>query len=160
MINMILSIALMFAAQEPQPNFADYPAQDAISYDIKLEILANGQVEGSVEYHFIALEEITTLYLDRTASDKWQVEFTQLDGEKIVVGANAYQYQIPLPRSASPGDDIVFAASFKGWPADGLYRERNYLGDTYFFSDGFPSRTRAWLPCEDSNADRAQFSLD
>ena len=39
MINMILSIALMFAAQEPQPNFADYPAQDAISYDIKLEIL-------------------------------------------------------------------------------------------------------------------------
>jgi aminopeptidase N len=163
---MILSIALMFAAQqsqqpqEPQPNFADYPAQDAISYDIKLEILANGQVEGSVEYHFRALEEITTLYLDRTASDKWQVEFAQLDGQEIVVGANAYQYQIPLPLSASPGDDILFTASFKGWPADGLYRERNYLGDTYFFSDGFPSRTRAWLPCEDSNADRAQFSLE
>jgi aminopeptidase N len=160
---MLLSLALTFAAQQvavSQPNFADYPQQDAISYDIKLEILPTGKVQGSVEYHFKALEKLAVIYLDRTASEQWQVNFSQLDGNEIKVESTPFQYQVMLPFVASPGDDIVFSAEFKGWPADGLYRERNYLGDTYFFSDGFPSRTRAWLPCEDSNADRAQFSLE
>jgi aminopeptidase N len=159
---MYLSLILLFASQQPQPaqpNFADYPAQDAISYDIELDILPDGKVKGSVKYHFKSRAKIAIIYLDRVASDDWQVEFADLDGNPLKVETTAYQYQIMLPFVAGPGDDVVFSAEFSGWPADGLYRERNYLGDTYFFSDGFPSRTRAWLPCEDSNADRANFSL-
>ncbi|MBC8369739.1 MAG: hypothetical protein H8E25_07055 [Planctomycetes bacterium] len=157
---MLVASILAFCAQQAQPNYADYPGQDAIAYDIKLDILPSGKVQGRIEYHFKALEKLAIIYLDRTAHADYQVSFIDLDGNPAKVESTPYQYQIMLPFIASPGDDIFFYADFSGWPADGLYRERNYRGDTFFFSDGFPSRTRAWLPCEDSNADRAQFSLE
>ncbi|MFT7516296.1 MAG: aminopeptidase N [Myxococcota bacterium] len=157
---MLFTSLLIVCSQQAEPSFADYPHQDAIAYDIKLDILPNGKVAGSVKYHFKALAKLDVIYLDRTAHEGFDVHFTHLDGQPLKVESNAYQYQIALPSTANLGDDITFASEFSGWPADGLYRERNYRGDTYFFSDGFPSRTRAWLACEDSNADRAHFSLE
>ncbi|MDP6962697.1 MAG: M1 family aminopeptidase, partial [Planctomycetota bacterium] len=159
---MLSLAAILMLAQVSAPataNYQDYPEQDAISYDIHLEVFPSGKVKGKVQYHFKSLSKLAIIFLDRIADENWQVNFYDQAGSPMKVESNDYQYQVMLPFVVGPGDDVVFNADFSGWPADGLYRERNYLGDTYFFSDGFPSRTRGWLPCEDSNADRANFSL-
>jgi len=140
-------------------NFRGYEAQDAIAYQVDLHVLVGGGFEGTVNYHFRAVEDIDSIFLDAATGDAWKMQFQNAAGEDLEVETNAFALRIPLSQTASAGDDIRFSLTFSGNPADGLYRSRNRYGATYLFTDHFASRARGWLPCEDSNADRAAFAL-
>ena len=158
---MMLSF-LIFLLQSSSPNYSGYSTQDALSYDLAVKVSTSGKIECDVEYCFRLSPDTKTLYLDRMPSDGWQVDFTTVTGDNIECKITDYRYEILCSSFLNPEDRIVrFKAKMSGFPesVEGLYRERNYYGDTYLFSDGFPARTRAWLPCEDSNSDRADFNL-
>jgi aminopeptidase N len=151
---------LICLLQSSGPNYFGYDTQDALSYDLDIRVAASGKVECDVEYSFKLSPGVTVLYLDRVPGENWLVDFFTMTGVALEYKATDYAYEIMTSSLLNSEDGIVrFRAKMSGFPDDGLYRERNYYGDTYLFSDGFPARTRAWLPCEDSNSDRADFNL-
>jgi len=141
------------------PVFRGYEAQDAIAYTIDLRVLSSGGYEGSIAYHFRALEELQSIVLDAATGDAWKLQFLNADGEAMEVEQNDFAIRVPLAQAVPAGGDVFFSVQFSGTPADGLYRSRNRYGATYLFTDHFASRARGWMPCEDSNADRAKFDL-
>ncbi|MFK5956825.1 MAG: M1 family aminopeptidase [Planctomycetota bacterium] len=139
--------------------FRGNEAQDAIAYTIDLHVLPGGEFEGSIAYHFRALEDLQSIVLDAATGDEWELQFFNASGEGIHIEQNDFAIRVPLDPIAPAGSDIFFSATFSGTPADGLYRDRNRYGATYLFTDHFTDHARGWMPCEDSNADRAQFDL-
>lgn len=166
----VLTSLLLFACQdavqepvsEAAPVFLDtpvyrgYPEQDALRYSIHLEVLSDGGYRGQVDYLFRALEPLDRIRLDATADKDWELHFEDAQGALEVV-RHEHSMEIPLREPVEAGAEVRFRLHFAGEPADGLYRERNTYGATFLFTDHFTSRARGWLPCEDANADRAQF---
>lgn len=140
-------------------SFRGSEAQDAMAYRVNLQVLSSGGFTGTIDYHFRAVEALDSILLDAETGDAWKMVFHNDAGETIEVEQNDFVVRVPLAETAKPGTDIHFSVSFSGTPADGLYRNRNRYGATFLFTDHFPSRARGWMPCEDSNADRAQFEL-
>lgn len=148
-------------AQEPEafvdaPVYRGYPDQDALRYSIRLQVLSDGGYRGTVDYLFRAEAPLDRIRLDATADPAWEVQFADAEGALEIV-RHAHSVEIPLRNRVEAGAEVRFSASFQGDPADGLYRNRNRYGATFLFTDHFTSRARGWLPCEDANADRAQF---
>ena len=146
-------------AMPTELGFLGVAAQDAIAYRVDMHVLSSGGFKGSIDYHFRAVEAIDSILLDATTGDAWQMEFQNAAGEVLQVEQNEFAIRVPLKETAKPGTDIHFSMSFSGTPGDGLYRIRNRYGATYLFTDHFACRARGWMPCEDSNSDRAQFEL-
>lgn len=146
-------------AMPTEANFLGHESQDAIAYRIEIAVLSSGGFEGKIDYHFRAVEALDSILLDAATGDTWEMQFQNATGEVLPVEQNDFAIRVPLAETAKPGTDIHFSMSFSGTPADGLYRNRNRYGATYLFTDHFASRARGWMPCEDSNTDRAQFEL-
>jgi aminopeptidase N len=142
-----------------KPQFRGYADQDAESYVISMTLLSSGGFEGKVAYRFRATAPLEHIFLDRNAVSTWKTSFFTLGGEPIHVVEGDYSVMVPVGKTLQIGETFEFAATFSGTAAPGLYRERNQHGDTYVFSDNFPASARGWLPCEDSNSDRASFEL-
>lgn len=156
-------IACQEPVQEPEattfvdtPVYRGYPDQDALRYGIRLEVLSDGGYRGQVDYLFRAEADLERIRLDATADPDWQLQFHDAQGPLEVV-RHEHSIEVPLRRPAVVGEEVRFSMTFQGEPADGLYRDRNRYGATFLFTDHFTSRARGWLPCEDANADRAQF---
>ena len=168
-------LALVLAGQDPgpgflsqgppvppqlaQPNYRGYAAQDAESYVIEMTVLNSGGYQGNVAYRFRALAPLDHIYLDRALSPKWQTSFQSSSGTPLQVVASDYGVMVPVGRTLQVGETFEFRATFAGEEASGLHRQRNQHGETFFFSDHFSSQARSWLPCEDSNSDRASFEI-
>ena len=143
-----------------EPVYRGYPAQDALSYGIQLEVLSDGSYRGLVEYRFAAVEAIDSIQLDHIPSKDWALQFRDMEGQPLPVVHGEHSVMVQLGRRLESGETCTFQLDFGGKPADGLYRKRNRYGETYVFSDHFTARARGWLPCEDANADRASFTLE
>ena len=161
---------LFFACQDPiqepakepaeafvdTPEYRGYPEQDALRYGIHLKVLSDGGYSGTVDYQFLALDPLDRIRLDATAHEDWKLTFFDGAGP-LEVKRFDHSILVMLREPVEAGAEVRFSAHFLGEPADGLYRDRNRYGATFLFTDHFTSRARGWLPCEDANADRAQF---
>lgn len=146
------------------PHYLGYPAQDAVSYSIGIEVLPDGTFAGTVRYHFRMLEDADAIYLDFVPSDEWKVEFHDMkaqvmEGNTLRVERGQAKVRLSRPFPYEKGKEVFFSATFSGKPVHGLYRERNRYGATYIFTDHFSTRGRHWLPLEDANTDRASWSV-
>jgi len=162
---LLLSLQAPVAVDLDQPHYLGYPAQDAISYQVTLEVLADGSYRGEAEYRFLMLEEAPAIYLDLRADDAWQVAFHDVraqrqEGDELSVTRGSQAVQLSRPHPYRKGQEVFFSATFSGTPPDGLYRDRNRYGATFVYTDHFSSRCRSWLPLEDANTDRASFTID
>jgi len=142
-----------------KPQYRGYPKQDAESYSIHMTLLNTGGFEGKVDYSFRAVEPLEHIRLDRSRTADWKVDFQTSSGAPLHVVASDYSVMVPVGKTLQVGETFEFSATISGSGAPGLYRKLNQHGETYVFSDSFPAQARGWLPCEDSNADRASFEL-
>ncbi|MDP7062151.1 MAG: M1 family aminopeptidase [Planctomycetota bacterium] len=146
--------------QMAKANFEGYPKQDAESYVIDMNILSSGSFEGEVLYRFRALEPLEHIILDFEANKSWSASFQSKDGKPLTVVAGDYSVMVPVGGTLKVGEVFEFRAKIGGTATGaGLFRERNRYGDSMVYTDHFPARARGWLPCEDSNTDRASFDL-
>jgi aminopeptidase N len=145
-------------------NFMGYPAQDAVSYGLAVEVHPDGTFSGSIRYHFRMLEDADAIYLDFVPSEDWKVEFHDMkaqvmEGNELKIERGQAKVRLSRPFPYEKGKEVFFSATFSGKPVHGLYRERNRHGTTYVFTDHFSTRGRHWLPLEDANTDRAAWSV-
>lgn len=146
------------------PNYLGYPAQDALSYGVAVEVHPDGTFSGSIRYHFRMLEDADAIYLDFVPSEDWKVEFHDMkaqvmEGNELKIERGEAKVRLSRPFPYEKGKDVFFSATFSGKPVHGLYRERNRHGTTYVFTDHFSTRGRHWLPLEDANTDRAAWKI-
>lgn len=167
---MILTLALLplFAAQEGEvaavqrtPSHLALPQQDFLSYELALEldpkrpgltgrcvylVQAVGQALDEVRFHGPAIEG-------------YEVSFSAADGSPLDAAHDGVAWVVRLPQSVAEGASVKLSAAFSGVPEEGIYWSESRHGESFVFTDHFPERARAWLPCEDHPSDRAAFTI-
>lgn len=162
-----LALLLLLQAEVDldQPHYLGYPAQDALQVAVTLEVAADGSFRGEAQYRFRMLEEAEAIYLDHTAAEEWTVKFQPGPHPRggdptMTVTRGAAKVRLARADPFLKDEEVNFSATFSGTPAAGLYRDRNRYGATFIYTDHFAARARGWLPLEDANTDRAQFTIE
>jgi aminopeptidase N len=159
-----VAFLLLSTFQEPKPRFADYPEQDALSYQISLVIEPEKkQLSGEVEYRFRAVQALDSIRLDCVqprSGGSWQVGFLDQAGNELAVRWEGDRVVVPLGVKVEAGAEVSFRARLHGTPPDGFYFKTNRYDEALAFTDHYSIRARGWLPCEDNPKDRASFRLE
>jgi aminopeptidase N len=143
--------------------YADtYPRQpgvDVIHYVFRLTVNdSSDRIAGETTISFRLAERVSELALDLTS----EAGGTGMIVSAVTVGAQpatfkhaADRLHIPLPASASPGQELQATVTYSGVPREGLRLMRNIHGERTLFSENWPNRARQWLPTLDHPYDKA-----
>ncbi|MAG57947.1 MAG: hypothetical protein CMJ83_16810 [Planctomycetes bacterium] len=143
------------------PRFPGYPSQDALSYELELDVDPTARrLEGEVRYRIKALVATDRVFLDARRGDGWSVGFRDADGQPIPARWHEDRVVLPLSTTVAAGDEIRLSAHLRGTPPDGFYFKNSRYGEPLAFTDHYSIRARGWLPCEDHPGDRARFEVD
>lgn len=152
----------------PPPALADtYPRQpgiDAAHYVFRVSLSdTSDEIEGeaTVELRFL-VDGLTQFELDlASASDGTGMTVTAVrNGERSLEFVHRDdRLRVSLSSPSREGDVRVFAVTYRGVPASGLFIGLNRHGDRVFFSDNWPNEVRQWLPMIDHPSDKATSEL-
>jgi aminopeptidase N len=140
------------------------PAQDIVSYEVDVDLRGTEPVVITT-IDFVVTEPLDHVELDYAGPrvrEVWAVRPqrappTPLECEwhdgRLSIHAELHDGV----RSFQPRDCPDLRIVTDGWPSRGLFRTKNKFGETFVFTDAWPSDTRYWMPCEDHPSDKARF---
>ncbi len=160
MLGTLLLLASALQEADP-PRFGGFPGQDALSYELALEVHpAEKRLEGRVRYRIEAVRDLESIRLHARRGPEWSVRFLGADGEPLEASWERDSVELRLPEVAPAGTELLLDAVLSGCPPDGFEFEESRYGEPLAFTDHYSIRARGWLPCEDHPGDRARFALE
>jgi aminopeptidase N len=146
------------------PLFA--PAQrpiDVQHYRFEVELSdATDAINGTATLTVTFLKDAAQLELDlmKGSDEKGMYVFeAREESTRLRTQHNGSLLVLNLATPAKAGETRRFTIQYMGTPSDGLIISRNRHGDRTFFSDHWPNRAQAWLPCNDHPSDKASVEF-
>ncbi|GAA4272304.1 M1 family metallopeptidase [Aquimarina gracilis] len=128
---------------------------DFLKGTIDIEINAkNKEVWGVVNYTFMALKDIESVFVD---AQKMEIKSVQLDGKKI-----DFRYddeKLVISKSFKANTEHSIDIQYKANPKKALYFVKDYQEDYQIWTQGQGKYTSNWLPSFDDMNEKVEFDL-
>jgi aminopeptidase N len=158
----MLALAFGSASRTTADTYVRQPAIDARHYVFQLTLLMgdSNEIQGETTATFRlvsdGVREIVLDFASPTADAKGMtVTAVTSAGRAVSFRHSDNHLRLPVPAQSATGQEVSFAISYHGVPANGLRLIDNIHGDRTAFSENWHNQARQWLPMIDHPADKA-----
>jgi aminopeptidase N len=158
----MLALAFGSASRTTADTYVRQPAIDARHYVFQLTLLMgdSNEIQGETTATFRlvsdGVREIVLDFASPTADAKGMtVTAVTSAGRAVAFRHSDNHLRLPVPAQSPTGQEVSFAISYHGVPANGLRLIDNIHGDRTAFSENWHNQARQWLPMIDHPADKA-----
>jgi aminopeptidase N len=153
------ALAVLSASTSYADTYPRQPGVDVIHYVFRLTVNdSSDRIAGEATVTFRVVQRVPELALDLTSEANGKgmaVSAVSVGGQPVAFKHQADRLHIPIPASATAGDELQATVTYSGLPREGLRLINNIHGERSIFSENWPNRARQWLPTLDHPSDKA-----
>ena len=133
---------------------------DVLHYKFNLVLTDSSDViHGLATIHFITTQSSNEVGFDLTglnnAKKGMSVQAVTENGKAVSFVHKENKLILNFDGPLKANEEKEIQVQYSGIPSDGLIISKNKYGHRTFFSDNWPNRAHAWLPCKDEPGDKA-----
>jgi aminopeptidase N len=136
---------------------------DVIHYNFEIQLSdENDSVQGKafVTIKFTQPSNRFSLNFSSPSRGKGMTAYLVKENGKAITFTHSHDSLVILLNKPANAEELrTFEIQYAGVPSDGLIISTNRYGDKTFFSDNWPTRAHAWIPCKDEPDDKATFEF-